>query len=212
MEEVGHLGPVVADSALLKKAKRKRKEIFRRFGCNEWKNYLPQVIQIPVWLTAIEALREMCGKQEGLLRMVTKLFTSSYPLATPSIVERSLSVEQSFATEGALWFPNLMVADPQMILPFMLSGAILLNLTKATGTTVWQKRLKRSLGVVALVLGPLTLQFPSALLIYWISSSMLAYVQDALLSRYMPVKPPVVPCKPRRPRMLSVEKIKVDLR
>ena len=124
------------------------------------------------------------------------------------MLESGISIEPSFATEGALWFPNLLVADPQMILPFMLSGVILLNLTKSTGTGVWQKRLMRSLGVVGLAMGPLTLHFPSALLIYWISSTMLAYVQTAVLDKMMPIKQPVVPCKPRRNIGLPVEDLK----
>jgi inner membrane protein COX18 len=41
------------------------------------------------------------------------------------------------------------------------------------------------------------------MLIYWISSSMLAYMQAAVLDRVMPIKPPVVPCKPRRPRGMA---------
>lgn len=206
IEEVGHLGPVVSQSTLLKKTRRKRQEIYRRFNCSLWKNSLPPLLQIPVWLTAIEALRKMCGKEEGLVGMAAWLFRSDD--VTHIVID---TIEPSFATEGALWFPNLLVADPQMILPFMLSGVILLNLTKSTGTAVWQKRLMRSLGVVGLAMGPLTLQFPSALLIYWISSTMLAYMQTAVLDRMMPVKPHVVPSKPRRNMGLPVKNLEGKL-
>jgi inner membrane protein COX18 len=205
MKEVGHLGPVVAQSTLLKKVRRKRQEIYRRLGCSLWKGYLPPMIQIPVWLTAVEALRRMCGKEEGLVGMAAWLFRSDDATNASAMIEGGIPIEPSFATEGALWFPNLLAADPQMILPFMLSGVILLNLTKSTGTSVWQKRLVRSMGVVGLAMGPLTLQFPSALLIYWISSTMLAYIQAVVLDRMMPIKPPVVPCKPRRNMGIPVE-------
>ena len=198
MKEVGHLGPVVAQSTLLKKTRRKRGEIYKRFSCGLWKGFLP-LIQVPIWLTAIETLRKMCGKEAGLLGMAAGWFRGD---EHSIMVESGLPIEQTFATEGALWFPDLLAADPQMILPFMLSGAILLNLSNAPGNSVWQKRLKRSLGLVGLAIGPLTLHFPSAMLIYWISSSMLAYIQAAVLDRMMPVKPPIVPCKPRKPRGL----------
>jgi inner membrane protein COX18 len=200
IEEVGHLGPVVAQSTLLKKTRRKRKEIYKRFNCEIWKNVLPPLVQIPVWLTAIEALRQMCGKEAGLIGMAAGLFREDESAPASTIVQTALPFEPSFATEGALWFPNLLVADPQMILPFMLSGAILLNLSKSTGTAVWQKRMMRSLGIVGLAIGPLTLQVPSAMLIYWICSTLSAYVQAAVLERLMPVKPPVVPCKSRKPK------------
>ena len=202
MREVGHLGPVVAHSTLVKKTRRKSREIYKRFGCKPWRNSLPQVIQLPVWLTAIEALREMCGKEEGLLRMAAGLFRSGDAVMVSKVVETGLPVEPSFATEGALWFPDLLVADPQMILPFVLSGAILLNLWSARGTAIWQKRMIRSLRVVGLAIGPLTLQIPSAMLIYWISSSIFAYTQASVLDKLMPLKPPAVPCKPRKPKGL----------
>ena len=201
MKEVGHLGPVVAQSTLLKKIRRKRREIYKRHNCSLWNGLWP-LIQVPIWLTAIETLRKMCGKESGLLGMMTARFrgTESAVVET-GIPTTGIPIEQSFATEGALWFPDLLAADPQMVLPFMLSGAILLNLSNAGGTTLWQKRLKRSLGLVGLALGPLTLQIPSAMLIYWISSSMLAYLQAALLDKAMPIKA-VQPCKPRKPEGL----------
>jgi len=141
----------------------------------------------------------MCGKESGLLGMMAARFGGDD--SASAVVEKGIPIEQSFATEGALWFPDLLAADPQMVLPFMLSGAILLNLSNAEGNTIWQKRLKRSLGIVGLALGPLTLQLPSAMLIYWISSSMLAYIQAAVLDRVMPIKA-VQPCKPRKARGL----------
>lgn len=194
MKEVGHLGPAVAHSTLLAKTRKKRSELFKKFHCGLWKGNLP-LMQLPVWLMAMETLRRMCGKEAGLLGMAAARFGWNEPAY---MIESGLPIEESFATEGALWFPDLLAADPQMILPFVLSGAILLNLSNASGRSVWQKRLKRSLGLVALTLGPLTLQVPSAMLIYWISSSILAHVQAAILDKVMPVKPPFMPCKPRR--------------
>jgi inner membrane protein COX18 len=193
MAEVGHLGPVVAEEKLLRKLRSKRSEIYKRWGCPLWKTMLP-LAQLPIWLTAVEAIRAMCGTRVGLLGMIMRTDNDS------DVLTAGIEKEASFATEGALWFPDLLVPDPQLILPFMLSAAIFLNLSNAKAPlnqALWQKRLQNSLKVVALAIGPLTLQIPSAMLVYWISSSLLAYTQAVVLDRLMPVKPPVMPSKPR---------------
>lgn len=153
------------------------------------------LVQLPVWLTAIEAVRAMCGAKSGLLGMV---FRSDNDL---DAISGGIMKEISLATEGALWFPDLLVPDPQLILPFMLSGAVLLNLSNTRGganQAVWQKRMHRSMMAVAVALGPLTLQVPSAMLVYWISSSLLAYIQAMVLERAMPMPTPVKPCDPKK--------------
>jgi mitochondrial inner membrane protein COX18 len=196
MRETGYLGPHVTQQKLLWQLRRKRSEIYKRWGCQVWKTMLP-LVQLPVWLTAIEAVRAMCGIRTGLLGMILRSEKNAdSPIA-------GIEKEASFATDGALWFPDLLVPDPQMILPFMLTGAVLLNLTNAHGgpvQSVWQRRLTNSFRVVALALGPLTLQVPAAMLVYWISSSVLAYIQAVILNRAMPMPPAVKPCKPRKPR------------
>jgi mitochondrial inner membrane protein COX18 len=204
MREVGHLGPVVAQNTLIRKLRKKRIEIYRRWKCGSWKNYLG-LAQIPVFLIAMDALRAMTGAQQGWWGMLTgaeNIRAGTEVLTADGLVGAALiPVESSFATEGALWFPNLLVADPQLILPFMLSGAIFLNLYghKPVALGIWQTRLKRSMGIVALAIGPIMINVPSALVLYWVSSSMLAYGQSVLLERLMPIKKPVLPCKPKRP-------------
>jgi len=48
----------------------------------------------------------------------------------------------------------------------------------------------------ALAIGPMTLQIPSAMLLYWISSSGMAFVQGVLLDIFSPIGNPVAPCVP----------------
>jgi mitochondrial inner membrane protein COX18 len=205
MREVGHLGPVIAQNTLLRKLRRKRNEIYRRWGCGLWKNYLG-LAQVPVFLVTMEALRAMAGAQQGWWGMITGsrnvgADTDALLTADGFTGTALIPVESSFATEGALWFPNLLLADPQLLLPFMLSGAILLNLFghKPVALGPWQTRFRRSMGIVALAIGPIMIPVPSALVLYWVSSSMLAYGQSLLLERLMPIKKPVRPCKPKRP-------------
>lgn len=42
------------------------KRLYRRFGAQQWKDYLSFAV-FPFWLTAIEALRRLCGGPRGLL-------------------------------------------------------------------------------------------------------------------------------------------------
>jgi inner membrane protein COX18 len=196
MHEAGHMGPEISQQKLLWRMRQKRSEIYARWGCQIWKTMLP-LVQLPVWLTAIEAVRAMCGAKAGLLGMI---------LRSDNTVDAAfctgIPTELTLATEGALWFPDLLVPDPQLILPFLLSGAVFLNLSNSRGSganqAVWQKRVQRSLKIVALALGPLTLQVPSAMLVYWISSSLLAYIQAVVLDKAMPIPPATKPCNPTK--------------
>jgi inner membrane protein COX18 len=207
MREVGHLGPVVAQSTLVRKLRKKRSEIYERWGCGLWKNYLG-LVQVPVFLVTMEALRAMAGAHQGWWGMITGSWRGDVGAATETTLTAEgltgaalIPVETSFATEGALWFPNLLLADPQLLLPFMLSGAILLNLFghKPVPLGKWQTRLRRSMGIVALAVGPMMIHIPSALVLYWVSSSLLAYGQSLLLEIVMPIKKPITLCKPKRP-------------
>lgn len=174
-------------------------------------------LQLPVFLIVIETVRKMAGREEGLAGMlwgrIAGLFSSGKEAGQEGligvgeeVIKRTVQLEPSLATEGALWFPDLLVADPQMILPFMLSGAIMLNVfgkIPSAGAPVvekaWQKRLKRIFGTMALAVGPLTMNVPSAMLVYWISSSLFAYLQAIALELWRPLKKPAGPCEPKRP-------------
>jgi len=147
----------------------------------------------------------MAGAQQGWWGMMTG--SENVPDAEGVLTAEGLTgaalipVESDFATEGALWFPNLLLADPQLLLPFMLSGAILLNLFghKPVALGPWMTRFRRSMGIVALCVGPIMIHVPSALVLYWVSSSVLAYGQSLLLERLMPIKKSITPCQPKRP-------------
>ncbi|KAL9004870.1 MAG: hypothetical protein Q9188_002331 [Gyalolechia gomerana] len=113
-----------------------------------------------------------------------------------------IPTEPSLATEGALWFPDLLVPDPHLILPFILSATIFANISyqertaKKGGLTpgVFQRRLGNAFKIVVLAVGPLTLAVPSAIHVYWISSSAFALANNILLNRYSPT------VQPRKPR------------
>lgn len=110
-------------------------------------------------------------------------FTSALPPVDPSL-----------ATGGCLWFPDLTMPDPYHILPFALSAVLVLNVlprtdaglrslfglspsTSSDGTVllstdgIVSRGLQRTLLLMSAGVGFVTLQFPSAILLYWLSSS-----------------------------------------
>ncbi|KAL8938165.1 MAG: hypothetical protein Q9216_004042 [Gyalolechia sp. 2 TL-2023] len=101
-------------------------------------------------------------------------------------------IEPSLATGGALWFPDLLISDPHLILPFILSATMFTSISyqehtaKKRGLTpgAFQRRLGNALKIVALAVGPLTLAVPSAIHVYWISSSTLTLGNNFLLNWY----------------------------
>ncbi|RDL37990.1 Uncharacterized protein BP5553_05423 [Venustampulla echinocandica] len=202
IKEVGHLGPSSTTAVVLKKLRQKRKELYRRWSCELWKGFLP-IIQLPVFLVAVECLRKMCGTHEGLLGLLVASISGGDPTV---LVDGAMTLkdlfEPGFITGGALWFPDLTKADPELRLPFILSGVMLFSLVRFSRSnlpsSVWQKRIRGIMATMALAAGPLLLNMPSAMLVYWISSSVIAQAQGFLLNKLMPINR-VSPCQPRKP-------------
>lgn len=81
--------------------------------------------------------------------------------------------EPSLATEGMLWFPNLILPDP--FLPFIVSGLMFSNIyfTKNAPTSEknWPNAMRRVLLGVSLLIGPLCQNLPAGLMLYWAGST-----------------------------------------
>ena len=209
MRDHAALGPVECHKMVTQMSEKKVKEIVQAQSIQFWKLLL-NWLQLPIFLVVIETIRKMSGVGEGLLGLLIKRFKGGEDGGQDGIVGDGtdsvlFSTELTFAEEGALWFPDLLVPDPQLILPFMLSGILFSNLLfhervarKALSTTSKsQRRLRGALKIVALAIGPLTLQVPSAMLVYWISSSLFAFGQAVVQQWYMPTPKAITPCKPR---------------
>ena len=126
--------------------------------------------------------------------------------------EISAFVEPSLAVEGALWFSNLQQADPYLILPFILSATLFIRARYHIGTigiafepktedrnkahVIGREtfdlpnnslRSQRISEVFALAVGPATLQFPSAMLLYWITHSVCEIITAWVLQNWFPL-------------------------
>jgi inner membrane protein COX18 len=171
--------------------------------CQTWKTYFG-LFRFPVWYLIMETLRQMTGTQEGFLRLAGSSLTGHQNPDSSFMDSSVVSLEPTLATEGALWFHNLLLPDPNLILPFVLSGVLFLGpktgchriFTPVLGQRplssplVWYNRnALRIIKVFSLAAGPLTLHFPSAMLLYWISSSLLNTGIEHILRRWHRVRP-----------------------
>lgn len=215
-------GPKVCQRALVRALVRKSKEIDTRMGTQRWKEFIPWA-QLPIFLLVIETIRKMSGVHDGLLGLLSKAFTSASTgdeITGQELLHHSVvPVEHSLAEEGALWFTNLLVPDPFSVLPFLLSGTILLNIflqrRHIFEPSKWGRRYLNAMTVLGFMVGPLTLQLPAAMHVYWLSSSTFAIGQNLFLQKYRPSRRPVKPCAERYQREMlgsakSIEKTKIS--
>lgn len=180
---------------------RKHRHLKRRWNVIAWTAGLP-LLQIPIWLSLMEALRAMCGDRRGLLAyFLHNVYSEDH------FISLLPAVEPTLATEGALWFPDLLAGDPSGILPAMLTGTILLNIIVGwrrlpmgkiaqmpakqmrkeiafTGLRYFIQILAFNIGIAAYTYG-----MPTGLMIYWIASGNMATLQTLILDRVMFLKP-----------------------
>ena len=165
-----------------------RKHLEEKNGAESWRSGV-LLAKYPIWLTMMETMRRMTGTEDGMSSLVATSLTTlkgkQYP--EPGTADDLIPLEPSLATEGILWFDNLMVPDPLLILPFAMSMFSIFSLNHSITAVValpdsspkavmkffyliymW----KRCLQLGALMLWPGTLLFPSAMLLYCISTNL----------------------------------------
>ncbi|KAK3989576.1 60Kd inner membrane protein-domain-containing protein [Cladorrhinum sp. PSN332] len=109
--------------------------------------------------------------------------------------------DPSMLTGGCLWFTDLTAADPYGVLPFALSAVIVLhnrprtpndrallfgnraNDKKLGRHTRWQVVIARGTLLFGMVIGPVTMSLPSAMHLYWLSTSLLNQLQTNLVAK-----------------------------
>ena len=177
-------------------------------GCQNWK-LLAVYVKFPVWFMMMDTLRRMTGTERGFIGLIGFGSDNNARYSEPSYF-----ADPSLAVEGMLWFPNLQVADPNLILPFMLSATLFMCARYGQGITPisleprvdlaneqakdlnssrlhkGRIRRRRMAEVAALSAGPLTLQFPSAMLLYCISSGLCKITSLFLTRRWSLITSP----------------------
>ncbi|KAG0634911.1 60Kd inner membrane protein-domain-containing protein [Tuber brumale] len=175
-----------------KEMREKRRELWKRWGCQAWKMLLAPVVQIPVWVAASMTLRGMTGI-EGLPTWLRRL----------GEIGGEAWVEEALATEGALWFGDLLTADPYLALPMGFSFLLFANIELQTKlhppSTRKQRVFTNVLRILSLAAFPLTANAPAALTLYWSTSAMFSLVQNIILAKVMPRGEELKPCESQDP-------------
>ncbi|KAM3842432.1 mitochondrial inner membrane protein OXA1L [Diretmus argenteus] len=127
----------------------------KKHDVNPLRGFLIPMVQAPVFISFFIALRKM-----------------SY-LPVPSM-----------QTGGALWFPDLTAADPYYILPLAVTTTMffILELGAESGVDNPNLRMMKTVfRVMPFVILPLTINFPTAVFTYWLTSNCFSLGQVALL-------------------------------
>ncbi|KAJ9306088.1 hypothetical protein DTO217A2_4388 [Paecilomyces variotii] len=199
--------PFEADQKLNEEMSKRQKSLRKRWKAARFHG-MATFLQIPIWLSLMESLRAMCGNNNGLVPWVLSLMESES--ADPSQYHH-LNIEQSLASEGALWFPDLLAGDTTGILPLMLAATIWTNVSIGWKTPSFKeladfprtemvkqgilKTIKMFIQFMAINIGINSYMsgMPTGLMIYWITSANVATLQTAFLNKYMFSKAPLKP-------------------
>ncbi|KAK3842978.1 MAG: 60Kd inner membrane protein-domain-containing protein [Linnemannia gamsii] len=133
------------DTAALARFSSQTQELFAKNDCNPLKSLMLPLLQAPVMISFYLALRDMAN----------------------------LPVPQ-FREGGVAWFTDLTIADPTYVLPVASSLGFLaiMELGSEAGGVAQPKAMKNIMRVMAVAMVPLTMNFPSAIFVYWLTSNM----------------------------------------
>ncbi|EON68836.1 hypothetical protein W97_08094 [Coniosporium apollinis CBS 100218] len=226
LRDSGDKGPSHVQREANFRAGAKKINLHWQYRAGVYRRLVPTFAQFPVFLCLAETVRRMCGANVGLLGLMFgrqkeaptlegwqdttagqegAIVAAGQEGAVDAPVQLAPWLEPSMANEGALWFQDLTVADPTLTLPFLVSGIMFLNLWRASVQAKGSRReslpaktLRRTLLLLTLAIGPLTLNVPAGVMVYWLGSSLCAMTTGAWLDSRYPLKVPPKAAKGRR--------------
>ncbi|KAJ6187033.1 hypothetical protein N7519_001941 [Penicillium mononematosum] len=148
----------------------------------------------------MESLRGMSGNNSGIIAWLSSFIESSQdPASTAQPLH--LTIEPTLANEGALWFPDLLAGDPTGVLPLCLTASILGNVLMGWKVIPWKEiallpknemykhilftGLRSFVIVLTCYIGfaSFVQGMPTALMLYWITSTNVATLQTWVLDK-----------------------------
>lgn len=152
MEDIQH-AKATGDMAMLQSNAQRAQALFRENNCHPARSFLLPLVQMPIFVSFFFALRGMADA--GL----------------PSLKDGGLA-----------WFTDLSAADPYYVLPIASAAATLLVLETGaeTGTNTampQMKTMKNFLRVVLVIATWFILEFPAAVLLYWVTNNSFSLLQ-----------------------------------
>jgi YidC/Oxa1 family membrane protein insertase len=131
---------------------------------------LPMLIQMPVWIALYQSIiRVLAAAPEDFLNLSRHLY-SAWP-----------TVFSLVPLESKFFWLDLSVPDRFLILPLLVGGSMWVQQKMMTPTTTDQRQQAQSqmmLWMMPLMFAFLTLQFPSGLALYWVTSTVIGIVMQ----------------------------------
>jgi inner membrane protein COX18 len=178
---------------LRKEATAYRKLLWKRWGVQYWKLFVP-FVQLPLWLVASATIRGLLPppKEGEAGRMPDWLMDSFGGLSNPHMAPGLLD-------EGWAFCADLTVADPTHILPAVLWTALIANLSFHHVTSppekTTQKAIAGTLYLLSFWMAYVGYHAPAALVLYWTTSACSAFAFNIALHVLRPMPEKVKKCQ-----------------
>ena len=149
------------------KLAKEQMQLYKESGVSPAGCLLPMLIQMPIWIALYQSIMmALAVAPEGLLNLSRYLY--SWP-----VVYSMLPLDSKF-----LWL-NLAVRDGLLILPILVGITMWVQQKMVTSTTADPKQQSMRgmmLWMMPLLFTFLSLQFPSGLALYWVTSNVISIV------------------------------------
>lgn len=184
-----------AESEIRKQLKAKGKQIKTETGyMGNWLSFT-LLSYIPVWISNVSALIEMCGLSEKGSKVVSASGTNG------------VAIEPGLTTDGMLWFSDLTIADPWCMLQIAAGGLFIGAVKQIERRRIGPPTfLHRLISMIALISGPMFIAtgVSNAVILAMIGSTAVTIVRRSVLDKVLGTT--VAAVKPAQPRTAVLKK------
>ncbi|KAJ3007396.1 UNVERIFIED_CONTAM: hypothetical protein HDU68_003542 [Siphonaria sp. JEL0065] len=192
---------------LQKQFKEKTDRLYKLNNCNPTTTFLLPWVQVPLFLSVSLAVRRLAGLPpvfganlgwSEAESMAASSGTEAIDVAKIALAENVTDPMNAvthvapmpvdgFTNEGFMWFLDLSVADPTVLLPLIVGGLHLANIeshsSAVTSPTARQRAFKLLFQSVSVLMVPIATQVPAGVALYWAISAGYSLVQNYVLQK-----------------------------